>query len=124
MAGLAKLFWFNLGIDEGTNGLEAIVSRDPGGATVADKVDRDRKGSFKGSCVDANHQMQAQLLASVLDKRSADQTPPVCCHEVYDLRRNAFGRADEVTFILTVFVIHYNNDFSVLDFFDSLFDRV
>ena len=56
---------------------------------------------------------------------SARQIRPRPCerHEVDHLRRDQLGRADQIAFVLPVFVIGDDDDFPVADVFDRLLNR-
>src|SRR5262249_49339969 len=52
---------------------------------------------------------QMQLVASLFSHRQANQTARVTGHEVDDFRRDLFGRANQIAFVLAVLVVHDND---------------
>ena len=54
------------------------------------------------------HQLQTQSIRPFACHGQANQTPPIAGHEVDRLWRGHLRGDDQITFVLTVFVIHQN----------------
>jgi hypothetical protein len=75
-------------------------------------------GTMQRSVV-TNHQRQIELLGTLLGDANANETLAMRCHEVDVLLRTQFGGTDQVSFVLTVFVIHDDDAPSGTESFDG-----
>src|SRR5438270_4118566 len=75
---------------------------------------------MKGSII-VHHQFKAELIATLLGHRYADQSAPMLAHEVDHFGACIPGGRNEVALVLAVFVVHHNNHFSCLNIFNSAF---
>ena len=65
-----------------------------------------------------------KAVGPILFDGRTDQSAAVRSHEVNDLRGYALSRANKVSFVLPVFVIHDDHYFSGPDISDSRFDII
>ncbi len=68
MAGFGKILVSGQGIDQRLDGLGTVVGRDARGTAIPDEVNGNRKGRGVQGIVIGNHELQAQLVAPVLDE--------------------------------------------------------
>jgi hypothetical protein len=72
----------------------------------------------------ADHQRQAQLPATLLGQRQADQPTAVARHEVDVFRAHMLGRHDQIAFILTILIVHDDDHASRTQIRKNALDRV
>ena len=89
------------------NGMGAVGGADAG-ADALGRIDADGERRAEASGVFQRLRIQAQRVASLRRQRQTDQAPAEFRHEVDQLRRNLFGRADQIPLIFPVFRIHQN----------------
>ena len=65
---------------------------------------------------------QLQLFGTTNCDGSAEHSASVLKHEIHLLGRDGFGGSDEVAFVFTVFVIHYDDKLSLSEILDGQFD--
>src|SRR4051794_4449350 len=116
--------WVHKWVDQRLDRLGAIMGRDTSRAAMTKQVDGHRKGSLMQGSIVADHQFEAQLVATVFRKRNADQSATMFAHKVHNLRRNSCRRGDEISFVLTVLVVHNDHDLTVFDILDRIINRI
>src|SRR5690606_13861168 len=120
MAGAAKLFRFDIGIDKCLDGFRTVRRGNSSCTAITLQVDRYREIRFINSRVVAHHEVQVECFASLLGKRHTHQATAVVGHEIDNLWRCITCSCDEIPLVLTVFIIHHDNYFAKLDIFDGL----
>ncbi len=95
-----------VGGDGYLDGPGAVGGRDAGGhAEAALRVDGDRERGGHLFAVAVDHLRQVEARAILRRQRKTDPAAGKPEHEVDDLGRDTFGRADEVTLVLAVLVV-------------------
>src|SRR5690606_27813138 len=122
--GFPQLFRFRFRINQSPDRFKPIMGGNPGGAPVADEIDGNSKWRLKGCCINTYHEIQTKFLTTVFNQGGADQAPRMSRHEIDDLGCNAFCGANKIALVFTIFIIHHNDDLTVLDLFDRLFYSV
>src|SRR2546422_3309866 len=87
------------------------VAIDPGRHTEAGGgVDAHRERRLPRLGVVLRHLREPEGLAALGRERQADQPAPVRRHEIDHLGRDLLGRADQVTLVLAVLVVRYDDE--------------
>ena len=87
---------------------------------MTNQVYRDREGCFIGRIVRLNHQVQFQFIASRFKQWRTNQTATMSCHEVDDFWGCVSSGNEKITFILSILIVHDNDDFSAANGIDGL----
>ena len=78
-------------------------------------VDRREKARVQRGVVHVGDRLQFQAVGRFAEHRHADLSAAVGDHEIDNLRRDCFGGADEIAFILAVHSIDDDNHFAATD---------
>src|SRR5204863_8598835 len=89
---------------------------------AATRVDGNSKGGTEELSVLGDLRGQVKLVTTLFGQRQADQAAGVPGHEIDDLRSDLLGSANEVAFILAIFVVNDDDHASVADVGDGFFD--
>ena len=96
------------------DGAGPVVGGDAGGHTVfGARVHAHGEGVLVAVSVAIHHQGQLERIEALPFHRQADQAARFGGHEVDLFRCGELGRADQIAFIFTVFVIHHHHHFAV-----------
>src|SRR2546425_6991507 len=85
-------------------------------------VHGDGERGAHGSGIVGDHHRDLELVQTLTEQRDADQAPTVLGHEVHGFRCHPVGRHHEVAFVLTIFVVHDEEDAPLTDLLDALLD--
>ena len=85
-------------------------------------IDRHGEGGLQRGRVVLDDRRQIEPLGHFGQDGHAELPPAVGDHEIDDLRRHLFGRADEIALVLAVLGVHDDDDFSGGDGLDGRFD--
>ena len=91
---------------------------------MADEVYGNSERCFVRCVVAFDHQFQAKFIATRFQQRGANQAASVRRHEVDHFRGCVPGGNQKVPLVLTILVIHDNDDFAVADGLDGFRDGV
>src|SRR5690606_4130158 len=94
----AKVFRFGIFIYQCLNGLSPVRSRNTGSTSMSQQIYRNSKWRMVGSSIFANHQVKAQLFATIFHQGCTDKPTAVSSHKVYYFGRNAFRSTNEISF--------------------------
>ena len=108
--------------DTHSGSIAALFRRDACGGVYM--VNRDGKGGTVIVCIVVHHLRKLQLLAVVAAHGHADQTFSVYCHKVYIFCGGKFCRTDEITFIFSVRVVGTEDDLSLAQILQGLFNGI
>ena len=64
------------------------------------------------------------MLTALLSKSKADQASRISCHEVNIFGANTLGSNNEITFVLSIFIVHQYHHLSLANVVDDLFYRI
>ena len=94
----------------------AVFGGDAGGHPMFDAgIDAHGEGRFVGIGVAVHHQRQIQFVQPLPLHGQTDQAPCLGGHEVDRFRGGELGRADQIAFVLPLFVVHHDNAFPIAD---------
>ena len=105
------------------NRARAIVRRDAGRHALG-RFDRDREIRGLTNVGIADHQRQAQLLATRARQREANQPAAVLRHEVDVFGAHLRGRHDEIAFVLALLVVENHDHLARANRRDDVVGRV
>ena len=111
------------GIHRHTNGGRAI-GRGNSGCDIPSRVNRHGEGRAKRSCILGGLRMELKLIGPFCCESEAYEPPAMFGHKVDCLRGNLFCGNDQVTFILPVFIIDQDDEFSFTNVSKGLFDGI
>src|SRR5579859_2799322 len=117
----AKVLRLRSRVDQRLHRLGTVTGGDAGSTAVPEQVHTHRKGGLVKRGILIDHQLQPELVTTVLDQRGTDQPPAFLAHKIDDPGCHIPGGSDEISFIFTVFIIHDNNQFPLFYGFDSTF---
>ena len=120
MSGAAEARRFSVRIEQEFNRAASFVSRNAG--CGIERVNRHGERGFMIVGIVDDHLIDVELVEAFAVDRSADQTLRISCHEIYIGRGDGFGGADQIAFVLAIFVVDDHNHLAVSDIFDCLFD--
>ena len=122
VSGTSEPFGPCVGVCKGADGGGTVVGGDSGGAAF-EHVDGDGEGCAEHRRVFLYLVFKAQFTATFVGDGGAQHTTAVLQHEVHLFRCNKFGGSDEVSLVLTVFVIDNDDKLSFLEVFKGLLYR-
>ena len=123
VTGAAEGFGPALGVGQGAYGGGAVVATHARGAAL-EFVDGHREGRAQHAGVVLHLVRQTELLAALYGDGGAQHAAAVAQHEVDVFGRNEFGCHDEVAFVFAVLVVDYDDELTVLEVLNGLFDGV
>ena len=86
------------------------------------QIDRNCKCSTKWGSDIGNHHGNAEMSYPLLSEGKANQTAPVCRHEIDRFGSDLLRRHAKIALVLAVFVIHENDHSATSDFIDGFFN--
>ena len=105
-----------LGVDGHLDRARPVVGRNPRAhAVFRAGIHTHGERGLVAVGVAIHHQGQIQRVESFALHRQADQAPRFGGHEVDLFRGGELGRADQIPFVLPVFVIHHHDRFAIAD---------
>src|SRR5690606_7019517 len=119
-----KLFRFDIRINQRFNRFGTIRCRNTRCTAIALQIDRHGKVGLIYRRNIPHHRFQLQLYATLHSQWRTYQSPAECGHEIDNFWCCIASGRDEITLILSVFVIYYNNDFPRFDLFNRFFDCI
>src|SRR5207237_3877235 len=122
VAGRDEIGGGHLRIDESADGDGAIVGRDARRDAAA-CIHADRGGRAHRRRVLDHHHAELQLVPTLAEHRHAHKAARVRDHEVHGLGGDLVGGHDEVAFVFAVLVVDDDEDPTLPDLLDRLFDR-
>src|SRR5206468_4006685 len=122
VAGRDEIGGGHLRIDESADGDGAIVGRDARGDAAA-CIHADREGRAHRRRVLDHHHAKLQLGQTLAEHRHAHKAARVRDHEVHGLGGDLVGGHDEVAFVFAVLVVDDDEDPTLPDLLDRLYDR-
>jgi hypothetical protein len=111
MPGHNQVLGFRVRVDYRLHCLGPIGGRDAGTSPVL-SFDGYRESCAEIRCIVIRHHRYLQLIQSFADNRHANQAPTVNGHEIDGFRRNRLGSHNQVALVLTVLVVHDDNEFT------------
>ena len=121
VTGTTEILWPRLRIDSDENGRGAISSGDSG-RDAATGVDGNGEGCAEIRGVVCDLRGQVELVTTFFGERQADQTTGMPGHEVDDLGSDLLGGADQIAFVLAIFVVNDDDHAAVADVGNGLFN--
>src|SRR5690554_6222624 len=113
MPGTPQFFSSRLCIGDSAQRFGTVGSRNPCGTTLSQQIYRNSKWSGVQGGVSSYHHFQVQFFAPAFRQRSADESPSILSHKIDLFGGNQLGRCYKISFILTVFIIYYNNQLAL-----------
>ena len=123
MAGATQFRWAGGWIQGDLNGGSTVFSGNACGYSVFNaSVDAHRESGLIGIGVPINHQGQIEFIKALALHRQTNQPTRLSCHEVDGFGRCELGRADQISFIFTLLVIHDNDAGTIANVRQSISD--
>ena len=123
MAGLSQIFGPRIALHRRLNRTSTIVRRDAGRHAFCGFDRHGEIGRVRGT-VDAHHQRQAQLSATISRQRETDQPARVARHEVHILGAHRIRGHDQIAFVLAILVIHDHDHAAGTDVRENFIDGI
>ena len=124
MARSSKIRRYRSRVHQGLYGPGPVRGRDTCGTTIAQVINRYRKGGLMGGGIVGDHGGQIQIQATLFGQGGANQTATVGGHKVDHLGGHQRCRGDKIPLVLPVFIVHHHNNAPAGNRFYSLFDGV
>jgi len=87
-------------------------------------IDRNRKIGFMPGSISLNHGVKLQLPGTIHSDGDTEQSARLSGDKIHHFSCHVIGRGNEIAFVLTVFIIDYNDHPSLPDIVNSLIDRI
>ncbi len=71
-----------------------------------------------------NHERQLKKFAALARERQTNEAARIGRHKIDIGRSDAFGRDNQVAFVLAIFVVHKDDHFALANVFDDFFDCI
>jgi hypothetical protein len=108
---------------EGADGEGPVLGADPGGGPAL-HVHGDGEGGAQTGGVLAHHEIEAQMPQAILGHGGAQEAPGLADDEVHLGGGDGLGAADEIAFVLALFVVEDDDQLSEAKVLQGLFDGV
>ena len=108
MTGAGEIGRATLRVDRYLNGARPIGCRDTGG-NADGSLDRDGEVGTEARAILLNHKREVEPVGDGLIEGEADQPPSLSRHKRNRLWGGKLRSADEITLILTLFIINHNH---------------
>jgi hypothetical protein len=88
------------------------------------RLDRDGEVCVIGRIVLVHHERQLQMLAALMSESKANQATRIGRHKINIFGAHTLGGNNEITFVLSIFIVHQYHHLSLADVVDDLFYRI
>ena len=117
--GTTQLLGLGVWVNQCLNCLRPVACGNARGASVPQQIHGHGEGCFVSGIVGLHHQSKVKFVTARLQQWCANEPSSVGGHEVDDFRGGMPRGNEEVPFVLAIFIVHDNDDFSSLDGFDG-----
>ena len=100
------------GVCKCPDGSSSIRRRDTGGTTF-EFIDGDGEGRTKHRGIVGHLMHEVQFGTALLSDRATQDTSSVLQHKIDFVRRDLLRGDDEIAFVLTIFIVHYDDELSL-----------